>query len=308
MTKAFVVLNPVAGNSDPEAVQAMLKRKFAEVGWEYELYLTTGEEHLKDVVREALERNFDLVIAAGGDGTVSDVADGLVHTEVPLAILPVGTGNVLAWDWGIPQRLEAALNLIVGKHVVVASDAVRVGERYYFLDLSVGLGPLLMRDTPTDEKRRLGRAAYIWTGLKKALGYQPNLFEIEIDGRTLIRPATEVMLHNSGALAAPHFRWDTNIRMDDGALDLCIIRARNAFDYLKLGWSLVVHRQNRHSNVSCHRVCEGVRINSSRPLPVQADGEVIGSTPVEARVASCVLRLVVPEKEGRAGKPTRATS
>src|SRR5258706_6703522 len=129
-SRIFVVLNPMAGSGTAEDVRQALDRHFAASAWQQEIYETTGEEQIPDIVRGALGRGCDMVVAAGGDGTVSDVAEALVHTDVPLGILPVGTANVLARELGIPIGLDGACELMVGEHMATSIDAMQVGEHY----------------------------------------------------------------------------------------------------------------------------------------------------------------------------------
>ena len=156
MPNTYVVFNPVAGAEDPDGLYAAIASHLAAEPGSYEIYRTTGNERMLKVVRQALQRGFNLLIAAGGDGTVSAVASGLADTGIPLAILPTGTGNVLARELRIPLALDAALDLITGAHAIRSIDTMRVGEQHYLLNVSSGLSSLTMRDTGREEKRTLG--------------------------------------------------------------------------------------------------------------------------------------------------------
>jgi predicted polyphosphate/ATP-dependent NAD kinase len=120
--KALVVLNPVAGNSDASIVRQALEENLGNGDWYYEIYETTGQERLADVVRAALGQDFDVFVAAGGDGTVSGVVNGLIHSKHPLGIIPVGTGNTLARELDIPLNIEDALGILIGEHEVRTID------------------------------------------------------------------------------------------------------------------------------------------------------------------------------------------
>lgn len=294
MKHAFVVLNPVAGNSDVGAVRRALERHLSAAGWTYTVYETTGEESVADVVRGALDQGFDLFVAAGGDGTVSGVAGGVVRTSTPLAIVPVGTGNTLARELGVPLDIEVAVQLLVGEHAIVDIDALQVGDRFFVLNVSTGVSALTMRDTRRRDKRRLGLIAYLWTGLKTLLGLQPHRFTVVTGGRAAHFQASELTVVNSGALGDPTFRWGPQIRMDDGQIEVCTVRARNLLDYLEAAWGLLTGRQRRAPQIRCLRAGRSVTVNADEPLPVQADGEVIGQIPVEVRIVPGGIRVVVP--------------
>lgn len=295
VSRVFVVLNPVAGSCTVEDVHSALERHFVAEVWIYEVYETTGKERIVDVVRGALQRGCDMVVAAGGDGTVSDVAEALVHTDIPLGIIAVGTGNVLAHELGIPLDLEGACALLAGEHATTSIDAMQVGDQFFLLQIGVGIDSLMIRDTEREQKRRFGRAAYLWTAFTRLIGYQPRRFTIVVDGQRLRPRAAQVLIANGGVLGIPPFRWGPGIRPDDGRIDVCILSARTAVDYLGLAWHLLTDQQKRDRNARYLSATRSVVLSADRPLPVQADGEIIGETPVQVQVVPRAVRIVVPE-------------
>ena len=223
------------------------------------------------------------MIAAGGDGTVSAVADALAGSGTPMGILPMGTANVLARELEIPLDVDAAARLLVDDHDVVAIDAMRVGGRHYLTQVGVGLDALMIRDTPTEQKRRFGKLAYLWSAAKHLVGFQPRRFTLEIDGKTIKRSASQVVVANVGTLGQPPFRWGPDIRVDDGTLDVFVSKARTLLHYLRLAWHVVTRQHKADPNVRYYQARRSVAIATRRPVPVQADGEVIGETPVTRR-------------------------
>jgi YegS/Rv2252/BmrU family lipid kinase len=294
LSQVFVVLNPMAGNSAAADVRAALDRHFSAEAWTQEVYETTGDEQVADIVRAALERGCDLVVAAGGDGTVSEVAEALVHTDIPLGIIPVGTANVLARELELPLDLEGACALLAGEHTTNNIDAMQVGDKAFFLQIGVGIDSLMIRDTDRDAKRRFGRAAYLWTALKWLIGYQPRRFTIAADGRRLRPRAAQVLIANGGVLGMPPFSWGPHIRPDDGRIDVCVVSARALSDYLRVGWQVLIGHRRRGQNIRYYTAERSVVIDADRPLPVQADGEILGDTPVQVQVIPDAVAVVVP--------------
>lgn len=298
MPRAYVVLNPVAGSAEDDA-RGDIEGHLAAHGWDCEVYETAGDEDVSALARDAASNGFDLCVAAGGDGTASAVAGGLVGTDVPLGILPVGTGNVLAQELGIPTEMEDALALLTGDHETTALDMIRVGDKHYVLNVSIGIGSLSMRDTKREWKQRYGMLAYAATTIRVLLGFQPRRFRVTVDGREREIRASEVMVANSAAVGNPDVRLGTDVHLDDGRLDVCIIRARNLLDYLRVVWDVLLRRQDESRNVRCIPVNETVRIETRRALPVNADGEIIGDTPVEAALRRSAVQVVVPRNRER---------
>ncbi len=292
--KAFVVLNPVAGNSDPAAIRGALAQHLGDANWSYEIYETTGKERIADVIGAALDRGFDMCLAAGGDGTVSGVAGGLVHSAVPLGIIPVGTGNTLARDLGIPVGHENALGLLIGEHEIRKIDAMRIDERYFVQNIGIGISAQAVRDTNRDGKRRFGRVVYLWSVIGNLFGFQPRRFTITVDGYPKRLRASEVTIANSGAFGEPYLRWGAHIRLNDARIDVCIAYARNLFDYLKLTWDLLRGRLRHAPNMRYMYARRSVTVDAAEPLLVHADGELVGHTPVHVHVVPQAVAVIVP--------------
>ena len=295
--KTYVVFNPVAGTtSEPEEVRQVIAAHLAQMPGTYKIYRTTGEENVTGIVQEAVADDFDLFIAVGGDGTVSGVAGGLVNTGKPLAIVPTGTGNTLARELGVPLDLEGALDMITGPHAQRRIDAICAEGRHFVLSVSMGISSLMMRDTGREEKQNLGLLAYIWTGLRKLFGFQPVRFHLEVDGKAQKHRAAEVVALNSGAIGMPALQWAPDIRLDDGEMNVCVVRGRTLLDYLIVAWDVVTGREERRApHIRCVPVEHSVTMEADKPLPVQGDGEVFGERAVHVTLVPAALSVIVPE-------------
>ena len=241
----YVVLNPIAGQSDAGLLKNTLEEAFAKEGWTLDVYETTGGEDVAELTRAAIERGAELVVAAGGDGTVAGVVNGLANSGVPLGILPVGTGNGLARALGIPLGVEDALALLVGGHEIVNMDAMQVGDKYYILNVSAGISARSMQETPPEQKRRFGMLAYAWTIAKQVMGFQPRSFSLELDGHQVQVQATEVLISNGAVLKEPPFPLGPRQKFNDGVFDVYIITASNLSDYIRILWDLIFNRTGR---------------------------------------------------------------
>jgi diacylglycerol kinase (ATP) len=292
--RVFVIFNPVAGRANADEVRLALERHFPHVHGNGDVHETTGHENLAELARSAVERGVDVVAAAGGDGTVSGVADGLVGSQALLGIIPLGTTNVLARELGIPLDIDKACAVIASSRSTTAIDAMRIGDSYYYTQVGVGIDSLMIRDTKTEAKRRFGKLAYVGSALMHLFGFQPRQFQLVVDGRKTRRPASQIVLANSGTLGQPPFRWGPDIRPDDGRIDVCIVRAKTLFDYLALFIRVLLGRHHGSPHVRYLVAWKSVSISAKKPLPVQADGEIIGATPVEVDVAPGAVRVVSP--------------
>jgi diacylglycerol kinase (ATP) len=292
--KIFVVANPVGGNADAEELRRLLEAHLS--GCVYEIFETTGKDNVSEVVAEALERGFDLIVAAGGDGTVSAVAAGLVGRRVPMAILPFGTGNMLARELDIPLNPDDAVQLLVEGFHTRRIDGMRVKGCLSLLSVSMGITSMTMQETGREEKRHWGQFAYLWTGILQLGGRRLNRFKLEIDGKTKTVRASEVYVSNSRMVGIKPFNLGPDVQPDDGVVSVCVMRALTVWDYLQVAIQLAFGRP-RKKEIECDLARQTVKVSAGRQIPVQADGEVVGSTPVEVEVVPAAVWVVVPRPE-----------
>jgi diacylglycerol kinase (ATP) len=293
--KIFTILNPVAGRSGDANIHELLDKQLTDRGIDYEIYETTGEEEISEVSRRARQSGFDIVVAAGGDGTVAAVLNGLVHSEVPMGILPVGTGTGLARALKIPLKVEEALQTITDEHQVLDLDTMRVGKRYFVMNVSIGISSRAMKDTPPDEKQKKGLLAYVQTILEDLEEVETSRFQLTIDGHELQVDASEVLVSNGKIIKKPPFLFGTRETMSDGRLDINVLKAKQTREYLQLAWDLLVDPEKSKSVLKDLTVREKVRIQvQGKPQPVQADGELIGESPVEVVLVPKSVHVIAP--------------
>lgn len=296
--RVFVVLNPVAGTSDPETVKQAIALYCQDHHWQCDIHETQPDEDLQGLVKGALRNGVDMVIAAGGDGTVSQVVSGMLNSQVPMGILPAGTGNVLARNLTIPLDLRSALGVLGSEHSVQEMDVMEVNQKECFvLNVSVGISSLVMRNTVREEKRRFGFLAYIWHAIDSILHTDMHRFRLRIDGRSIRVVASELMIANSKFMGLQPQMGNVDIQPDDGQLDIFIVRTQAFRDYLNIFAAFLLRRKEEYDPKLYYlQSREVIEIQTERPLPAQADGEEVGTTPLAIRLIPRGLRVVVPLK------------
>ena len=293
--RVFAVVNPKSGTAVAVAIRTSLLGCFEAGNTQLDLHEIAEGDDLKALVRDRVAQGVDLVIVAGGDGTVSCVADALAGSGTAMGIIPMGTANVLARELGIPVDLDGATKLLVSGHDLATIDVMKVGDRHYITQLGVGLDALMIRDTTTEHKKRFGKLAYLWTAFRGLAGMQPRRFTLVIDGREVKTHASQVIVANVGTLGQPPFRWGPDIRLDDGRLDVFVSKARHLGHYLRIAWHIMRSKHKTAPNVRYFKAERSVSIATRHPLPVQADGEIIGETPVTVEVARGAVTVIVPK-------------
>jgi diacylglycerol kinase (ATP) len=293
--KALVILNPIAGNNESRVLYDALSRHFAEARIEYEVYETRSGDRLAEIVRQRVREGFDLVVVAGGDGTVSAAGDGLLGGPIPLGIIPAGTGNLVARELDIPDEVEAAVALIAGVRRTRKIDAMRIGRRAYLLNASIGISASVIGGTTRRSKSRFGRIAYIGTALLKVLSSRPRYLMIDVDGKKHPYRAVEVGIMNCGLLSRLIYPRGPEIRIDDGHLGIWILSMETIWDYIRYLIGILAGRTlNREAHFI--RAEKTVSIRSRIPLSVQADGDIIGTTPIDVEVLPGMLTVLVSGK------------
>ncbi len=305
--KVYVVFNPAAGNAtQADTVRAALQKHFASPRWDCEVYETTGkeDEDIPALCRAAVKKGARLVICAGGDGTVVGVANGLIHSNVPMGILPLGTGNDLARILGVPLELEAALEVLSGENEVVELDTLNANGCYYLSNVSVGITPEMMGGTKSEQKKRFGRLAYIWTMFKQSRIFDMRHYRLTIDDQPQRVNAVEIMISNSTLLETPTQLFGSLDTLKDGTIEVYWLKAKSWRDYLRLAWDLIRHPGQSASQMTHIEAKNNIRIEAVRNSQlVQADGEVIGHTPVEVRMEPKALQVIKPKPVEAIAKP-----
>jgi len=295
LAKALVILNPSAAPEVRESVLQALEAHFPAAHIDYVVHEPRKGDPFGEIVRARLSEGFDLVVAAGGDGTVSAVVDGLAGSAVPLGIIPTGTANLVARELNIPLVPREAAGLIARAPRSRTIDAMRIGARVYVLVAGIGISASVAGGTTRGNKRRFGLVAYLGAAILKMFEFGPRHIEVAVDGVSRKHHAVEVAILNCGILAQMLFPKGPDIRVDDGHLDVWILDTKTLLDYPRYLFRIVARRPgNPRARFIEAEKCISVR--SAVPLPVQADGDVIGTTPVEIEVVRGAARVFVPEK------------
>jgi diacylglycerol kinase family enzyme len=261
-------------------------------GMTYEVVETNAG--LDTAIRNRLAEGWDGVVAAGGDGMVAAVAHTLIGTGTPLGILPLGTGNLVARELGIPLEIADAVNLLAENPKRKAIDAMRIAGKTYLLNAGVGVNAEVIDETSRLGKSLFGRSAYIGTAVWKTLQAKTHKIEITIDGETHTHNATDVLISNCGILARALFPNGPDIRADDGLLDIGVVRMKSPLEYpwyYLLRW--IAPKQVNTINIET-TAKKSIIIRCDKPIVVQADGDVIGTTPVEIELLPLAVTVFVP--------------
>jgi diacylglycerol kinase family enzyme len=297
--RAAVVVNPTKVVDQSRFAEAV-ERAMRDHGWREPLWLeTTAEDPGRGQARQAVQAGADLVFACGGDGTVTACAEGVAGSSVPLAILPMGTGNLVARNVGLPVHWAEALAVaLTGTDQRLDSGSVEdsgaLRGRSFVGMAGLGLDARMVRDTSEPLKRRLGWAAYALSVLRH-LRDRPMHVTVVADGAEPVRlRASAVIIGNVGWLRGG-LPLMPAARPDDGLLDAVVLNARGLAGWAEIAAQVVTRRAGsaRLRRFQFSRL----RVEVDRPQPWELDGELMGETrqlTVTALPRRLVLRVPPP--------------
>ena len=292
--KIPVILNPAARGERA----SVLGDKIAALSPRVKVLLTSSPGDAREISKEAVEQGHKIIIAAGGDGTINEVVNGIGGEEASLGILPVGTMNVFAAELGIPQNnLEKAWQIIEAgfvRHV----DLPRANEEYFVQLAGAGLDAEVVRRTTPDSKRALGPISYLLTLAQVAARRPPRVRIEPVDGEP--REGSFVLVGNGRLYGGPFVLFKDAL-LDDGLLDVLVFQNQSHWDLIRYFQAIAFGQHPDLPDVEYFQT-RGLRLMSRDYVPVEIDGELTGALPYEFGFSSRKLSVLAPAPALDTGK------
>lgn len=287
MTDTLVIVNPVSGN--PETVRDWQQR-VESIVQNCPIRVTSSPREAEALARDAVAEGFTRIVAAGGDGTINEVANGLAGTGTALGVLPLGTVNVFAMELGLPsQNLDLCWDIIRGANVRLVDLPSANGK--YFVQLGgVGLDAQVVKETSLALKRSFGPLSYLISAAQIAARQPPKLF-VESDNAPVDEGS--FVLVGNGRLYGGPFPFFKHAIIDDGLLDVVVFKRLGYLEIIQYLQDVVFSPKIRAPEVEYFQT-EHLRVSSEQDVPVELDGELAGNCPVEFRINKKALRVLAP--------------
>ncbi|MDQ3249361.1 MAG: diacylglycerol kinase family lipid kinase [Chloroflexota bacterium] len=309
--KIHVIINPAAGQDEP--ILNTMNKVFGEAGVEWEVSLTKQAGDARRLAHEAAQSGADVVAVYGGDGTVAEVASGLIGSPVPMAILPGGTANVLSVELGIPTDAMQACTLICdAQHSVRQVDMGLVNDHHFILRVGVGFEAAMVENADRELKNKYGVLAYLWSAVQNL--YKPEIaqYHLNLDGNVVEVEGLTCIIANSGNLGQAGINLIPGIDVSDGLLDVIVVQQANLRTFFDIMGSIAGLKQvltndsietgaaagataTEELRQSLHywQVKE-VSLATVPPQSVQYDGEILGKTDIRCKILPQAIRVIVP--------------
>lgn len=282
MDEILVILNPAARSERARNVWERIESLPRAL-----VRPTRARGDAQRFAREAAEAGIRTVVAAGGDGTINDVVNGLAGSDTALGILPVGTMNVFAAELGVPNDLEEAWEIIEAGYTR-SIDLAQANEHYFVQLAGIGFDAQVVERTSWNFKKNFGPLSYLISAAQIAAEKPPRIV-VECEGRT--REGSFVLIGNGRFYGAP-INVFKEAKLDDGLLDILILRNLGYIDLARFLTGVFTGTHTEFEDVEYFQ-SPSVRVRSEDEVPVEVDGELMGKLPVEFRIAPRKLRVVV---------------
>ena len=293
VTTVGVIINPVSGQ--PQPILQPINNVFHRHDINWDIYITKKDHDAKKFTKKLLRQQVDLIVVYGGDGTVMEVASSLINKSTPMAILPGGTANVVSVELNIPAKLDKAAQLAINpKSHIAQIDIGKVGNKHFLHRVGLGLAADKVKRANRSMKNKYGKMAYSIAALQSVKSRKMVSFNLTIDGKKHQTTGVSCHIANSGNMGAPGIKVSPSVNIDDGLLDVLVLRdlsTKSLHQVLKSMRKNIPNSDKFH-----HWQGKEISIKTNEPINVQGDGEVWGYTPIKAKIIPHAVNIVIPPK------------
>jgi diacylglycerol kinase (ATP) len=294
----IIVLNPAAGKGQARRRLGRALEVLRSAGIAWEIRESRAAAHLTDLARAAAADRPDAVVSAGGDGTHHFVLNGLAGEDVPLGLLPVGSGNDLELGLGVPADLRAAAGLLAAFRIQ-SIDLVRVGKAYYACMGGAGWDSIVNRYANEEVNWLTGPPKYLWALARCLKFYRPFSVEIRSEGGNYSGDVLFLGLGNAPSYGAG-LKLTPRARMDDGLVDVCVVPFIPKLELLRWLPAVFTGAHLRHPRIQYFQ-CRRLEILGPASVEFFGDGEFMQTLPATVEVVPRALRVIVPQVPGGSG-------
>lgn len=295
MKRARLIYNPTSGRELVKKNIAYILDRLEDAGYEASAYATKCEGDATVGARRAVERKFDLVIAAGGDGTINEVINGLAEQDYRprLGILPMGTTNDFARAINMPRDITKACDVLC-EGFEMPIDVGKVNDRYFINIAGGGKLTELSYDVPSKLKTMLGQMAYYIRGIEMLPSLRPTRVKIEYDGRTFKGDIMMFLVSNTNSVGGFE-KIAPEASVNDGMFDLLILKKTNLAEFIRLA-SLALRGEHMKDPKVIYAQASRIKISTKEKMQLNLDGEYGGDLPGEIVNLYQHLFLIVPKE------------
>lgn len=295
MIKTKLIFDPISGGGVGKEYVDDVVEKLRNNKVDVDFYTTKSIGDAKEVAKEIKENEFDVVAVMSGDGTINEVINGLLPSEIPLVIIPSGVANVFANEVGIPiNPLKACEAIYEGSLCEV--DLGKINDSYFLSLASIGFDSHVLKDTPPSLKRKYGKLSYIYTGLKTVFSYKPSPIYVKFEDESISKKKKcyFIVIGNVSIYGSPYVKMTPKASITDGLLDVCLFKKENPINYFRYFLGAIFRMHTQFPDVEYFQT-KKFYVESEKPLMVEADGDVWGELPITFSILNKGLKILLPK-------------
>jgi YegS/Rv2252/BmrU family lipid kinase len=296
--QASLIFNPIAGQGDPEQDLATIESLLSD-SLDLDIIVTTADCEPGELAKAAIDRGAALIIASGGDGTLSAVAAALMGTSIPLGVISRGTANAFANALDLPTTIPEACAAILSDHTKVV-DMARCNGLPMVLLAGIGFEAATVNLADRDAKKRMGVMAYVLAGLSQLRNLEQFEAQIETEDKIITVSAAAITIANAAPATSILAQGAAEVVFDDGMLDLTIVAPKTALSAIATSYDLLSStlrgESSQREDVGFLRA-KRFKVTTTPPQKVVLDGEIIGTTPIDIECLPNGLTIFAPQTE-----------
>jgi YegS/Rv2252/BmrU family lipid kinase len=287
--KITVIINP--GSGQPKPILHALNSVFRPANVAWEVFLTHDSGDAEHFAREAVGKKVDAVAVYGGDGSVMEVARGVKGSDIPMAILPGGTANLMSVELGIPKDLVKAAEIAANPASNIrAIDMGEINGTFFLLRVGLGIAAEKVEIADRELKDRYGIMAYSIAALKAMKDAQQVQYRITLDGNKIEKDGISCLVDNAGNFGVAGFTASNDISVSDGLLDVILIRDKSFQTVVAVGKSVATSTPG--GDMVHHWQAKEISIDADPPQNIQVDGEIGWETPINIKVIPGAVKVL----------------
>lgn len=288
--KITVIINP--GSGQPKPILHSLNSVFRPADVTWEVFLTHKNGDAEKYAREAVLNKVDAVAVFGGDGSVMEVARGVMDSDIPMGILPGGTANLMSVELGIPKDLIKAAEIVANPASNFrAIDMGEINGTYFLLRVGLGIAAQKVELADREMKDRYGIMAYSIAALKAMKDAQQVRYRFTLDGKKIEEDGITCLVDNAGNFGVAGFTASNDISVSDGLLDVLLIRDKSFQTAVAVGKSVATSTPS--GDTVHHWQAKEIIIDADPPQSIQVDGEIGWETPVNIKVLPGAVKVLI---------------
>ena len=298
--KIVFIINPISGTHSKDEIPDLIEKRLDHELYDYEIQLTCYAGHAAEIAKSCMERQADVAVAVGGDGTVNEVARSLTHSQTALAIMPCGSGNGLARHLCIPMDLKKSIDIINANNVEVFDYGI-INELPFFCTCGMGFDAFISLKFAESGKR--GPITYVENVLKEGLKYEPETYEVASDDgahcyKAFLIACANASQYGNNAYIAP------GATMKDGEMDVIIMEPFNTLEAPQIAADLFMKTLPNNSKIKTFRT-KHLHISRKQPGAIHYDGDpIMTGKEVDVHIESQGIRILTdPNMTEDTGQP-----